>query len=117
MGTEISIREMPLGTRAVPTGFHDRFGIPICDGDLIRVPHYIHYRNKKQMWIYFRVTRFTGRWVVQNWNDLDYSKWQCSLEACGLGGSEVLSETGLHVNERGQVETFNERPRKRGDTP
>jgi hypothetical protein len=98
---------------ADPTGFNDRHGIPIYCGDLIRVPHYVHRRGKRQMWLYFRVARLHGRCVVQNWNDLDASKWQCSLDVCGVSGAEVIAESGLYMNERGELITFNERPRKR----
>lgn len=108
------MKDMPiedLATKVEPTGFHDCNGIPICRGDLIRVPHYVHCRNRRQMWLYFRVAKLHDRWVVQNWNDLDASKWQCLLEHCGIGGSEVLSESGLQKNESGEVITFNERQR------
>lgn len=94
-----------------PTGFYDRHGIPIYRGDLIRVPHYVHRRNRRLMWLYFRVEKLGESWVVQNWNDLDASKWQCLLEDCGIGGAEIVAETGLHTNWRCEVVTFNERLR------
>lgn len=100
-----------LATQLEPTGWHDRHGIPICRGDLIRVPHYVHCRNRRQMWLYFRVAKLHDRWVVQNWNDLDASKWQCLLEHCGIGGTEVLAEAGLQKSGFGAAITFNERLR------
>jgi len=100
-----------LATVGEPTGFHDRNGIPIYRGDMIRVPHYVHRCNRRRMWLYFRVEKLGERWVVQNWNDLDASQWQCSLEHCGISGAEVIAETGLHKNERGEITTFNERLR------
>jgi hypothetical protein len=89
----------------MPTGFHDVHGIPIHVGDLIRVKHYKHYRRRRQMWLYFRVAALNGRFVVQNWNDLRASAWQCLLEHCGVESAEVLSESAPHKD------TFNERKR------
>lgn len=94
-----------------PTGFYDRNGIPIYRGDLIRTPHYVHCRRRRQMWLYFRVERIGERWVVQNWEDLNPSKWQCLLKDCGIERAEVIAESGLHTNEQGEVVTFNERKR------
>jgi hypothetical protein len=96
-----------------PTGFHDRDGIPIHVGDLIRVFHYFHRRHRKAMWMYFRVAKKDGICVVQNWDCLDATKHQCLLKYCGLDESEVLAESGLNYDERGNLITFNERPRKR----
>lgn len=90
-----------------PTGFYDRCGIPIHVGDLIRVKHYNHYRNYRQMYLYFRVAKKESKFVVQNWNDLDATKHQCLLEHCGLPWCDVLSEIpGCNM-------TFNERTRNR----
>lgn len=104
-----------------PTGFHDAEGIPIHVGDLIRVKHFKHVRNRRQMWIYFRVAigptstkpEDYGRFVVQNWSDLDSTKWQCLLRDCGVESAEVLAHEGLEYNERGHLICFNERPRVR----
>lgn len=100
-----------LATYGEPTGFHDRHGLPIYRGDLIRVPHYIHRRCRRQMWLYFRVKRLDGSWVVQNWDNLDSDNWQCLLKDCCIEGAEVLAESGLHKNDRGEIITFNERLR------
>lgn len=101
-----------------PTGYYDRHGIPIHVGDLIRVEHYRHRRGRRQMWVYFRVAihpRYPdhAKYCVQNWNDLDASKWQCLLSDCGLDTAEVLAESGIERNDRGEVITFNERPRRK----
>lgn len=63
------------------------------------------------MWLYFRVAKIDGCWVVQNWDNLDGNRWQCLLAHCGVEGAEVLAESGLERNERGEVMTFNERLR------
>jgi hypothetical protein len=103
---------MPL----TETGFHDVRGIPICVGDLIRVKHFRHYRRREQMWIYFRVAEKCGRFVVQNWNDLDATNHQCQLADCGVETAEVLDgETEI---ERGgkrivKMAMWNERKRKK----
>lgn len=93
------------------TGFHDKHGIPIRRGDLIRVPHYVHRRNRRLMWLYFRVAQVCDRWVVQNWSDLNANAYQCLLEHCGIGGAEVVAESVTHRNSHGEIETFNERLR------
>jgi len=93
------------------TGRHDRNGIPIYVGDLIRVEHYVHRAKGRLMWMYFRVAEMQGRFVVQNWNDLDATKHQCLLEYCGLNGSEVLAETTRLSDSKGNSITFNERKR------
>ena len=93
------------------TSYYDVNGIPIHVGDLIRVKHYRHRRSKRQMWIYFRVAKMKGKYVVQNWDDLDVTKYQCSLADCSVESAEVLEESGLERNERGEIVTFNERPR------
>lgn len=103
-----------------PTGFYDMHGIPIHVGDLIRVKHYIHRHNRCQMWLYFVVKQIEvcgcRRTVVQNWEDTSKDGFQCLLQDCGVHESEVLSECGLERNERGEIQTFNERPRRtRGD--
>jgi hypothetical protein len=95
------------------TGYYDQCGIPINVGDLIRVEHYRHVHGRRQMWLYFRVAKLDGRLVVQNWSDLDPSSHQCLLQDCGLETAEVLAENGLQRNERGEIMTFNERPRDR----
>lgn len=96
-----------------PTGFHDARGIPIHVGDLIRIRHYTHRLRKQQMWSYFRVGVVHNRHVIHNWNDLDRTRYQCLLEAVGVSPDEmeVLAESGLHYNHRGELITFNERPR------
>jgi hypothetical protein len=102
------------------TGYYDSDGIPIHVGDLIRVKHYKHRRGKRQMWIYFRVAIHPlsgaesdhGRYVVQNWSDLDTSKWRCLLRDCELDGSEVLDQSGCERNGHGCLVTFNERKRE-----
>ena len=103
-----------------PTGYYDSHGIPIHVGDLIRVKHFKHCRNRRQMWIYFRVavhpkltddTKDYSRYVVQNWYELDASKWQCLLKDCGIDTAEVLNGFGMEYNERGYLITFNERKR------
>lgn len=89
---------------------NDMHGIPIRPGDLIRVKHYVHRRNRRQMWMYFRVASHPiggDRLVLQNWNDLDASKWQCCLEAISQADIEVVAETWF------DGETFNERPRNK----
>lgn len=88
-----------------PTGFHDKHGIPIHKGDLIRVFHFAHYLRRRKMYLYFRVGINGGRWVVRSWRDLDDSKWQCLLEHCGIESAEVLAS-----NESSSV-MFNERKR------
>ncbi len=103
-----------------PTGFYDMHGIPIHVGDLIRVKHYRHRRNRRQMWMYFVVKQVEvcgcRRTVVQHWEDIRKDGWQCLLQDCGVRESEVLSESGLERNERGEIQTFNERKRrKRGE--
>jgi hypothetical protein len=95
------------------TGYYDRHGIPIHVGDLIRVEHYRHYRNRRMMWLYFRVAVIGGRTVVQNWKCLDPVRWQCNLADCCIGTAEVLASTGLEFDSNGGITTFNERPRKR----
>lgn len=87
------------------TGFYDVHGIPIHVGDLIRVKHFKHYRNRRQMWLYFRVAEKLTGFVVQNWNDLDVTNHQCLLKDCGLETAEVIAETGFSGI------TFNERKR------
>lgn len=94
------------------TGYHDANGIPIHVGDLIRVRHYRHRRGKRQMWLYFRVAKIGEWYVVQNWNDLDATKYRCALSACGVSFAEVLDECGIERNERGEIMTFNERRRE-----
>ena len=96
-----------------PTGHHDRCGIPIHVGDLLRVDHYTHRRNRRTMNLFFRVAKNGyGQYVVQNWNDLDASHWQCLLRDCGLPWSDVVSESETLRGENGEVMTFNERKRK-----
>jgi hypothetical protein len=90
-----------------PTGFHDKHGIPIHSGDLIRVFHFTHYMRRRKMYLYFRVGINGERWVVRNWHDLDESKWQCLLEHCGIESAEVLAsneKTDVMFNERKRVE-------------
>jgi hypothetical protein len=94
-----------------PTGFHDVHGIPIHVGDLIRVKHYRHYQRRRQMWLYFRVAKMGGRFVVQNWSCLDAEKWQCLLEHCGLESTEVLASSVDERDDGGGFVTFNERKR------
>jgi hypothetical protein len=93
------------------TGSYDRNGIPIYVGDLIRVEHYVHRSKRRLMWMYFRVAEIQGRFVVQNWNDLNAAKYQCLLEHCGLRGCEVLAETIRLKDLKGNFITFNERKR------
>lgn len=88
------------------TGFTDMHGIPIHIGDLIRCKHYKHYRGRRQMWLYFRVTLKEGKAVVQCWHDLRPDSHQCRLEHCGIKFSEVLQECP------GDPMTFNERKRR-----
>jgi hypothetical protein len=102
------IREVPKEA----TGYHDSHGIPICVGDLIRVFHFVHYRNKRTMYMYFRVAKIDGKYVAQNWNDLDATKYQCLLEHCGLCDSDVLASDGNDFDAKGNLITFNERIRK-----
>lgn len=79
-----------------PTGHHDISGIPIHVGDLIRVQHFRHYRNRRQMYLYFRVAKKCDRFVVQNWRDLgDPEHHQCLLKDCGIETAEVLADDGL----------------------
>jgi hypothetical protein len=88
------------------TGFYDRDGIPIHVGDLIRVEHYTHRRNRRKMYLYFRVAKKEDKFVVQNWNDLDETKHQCLLQDCGIAWSEVLAEAtfcGITFNERKRI--------------
>ena len=102
-----------MTTTPTETGHYDRRGIPICVGDLIRVKHYRHRLRHEQIWMYFRVAEINGRYVVQNWNDLDPTHHQTTLD--GLADSdeiEVVQESGLHYDERGEIITFNERKRK-----
>ena len=95
------------------TGFHDARGVPIHVGDLIRIKHYTNRLRKQQMWVYFRVGFVRERFVLHVWSDLDASQYHCLLEA--VGGSpddiEVLAKSGAEHNERGELITFNERPR------
>lgn len=91
------------------TGCYDRHGIPIHAGDLIRVKHYRHYRCRRQMWVYFRVAIINRRFVVQAWNDLDATHWQCLLCDIHADNIEVLAESP-HGSSQGLV-TFNERKR------
>ena len=95
----------------IETGYHDRNGIPIYVGDLIRVKHYKHKRNRRQMWLYLRVGHNGQRPVVFNWNESVRKNWLCYLCDCGLSSAEVVGESGLHRNEAGEIITFNERPR------
>lgn len=98
---------------AEPTGFYDSHGIPVYVGDLIRVKHYRHYRNRRQMWLYFRVAKIGGRYVIQNWNNLNNKQWQTALSCSEVDmWGEVVAESGLQRNARGDIITFNERPRK-----
>lgn len=92
------------------TGHYDVHGIPIHVGDLIRVKHYRHYQRRRQMWLYFRVANNGGRFVVQNWANLNSGEWQCLLEHCGLESAEVLADCG--IGGIGRV-TFNERERRK----
>ncbi len=87
-------------------------GIPIHVGDLIRVQHYRHRRRRRMMWLYFRVAKLSDKLVVQNWNNLDPTRSQCSLEDCGISRSEVLAAGGLEHDADGYLITFNERKRK-----
>ncbi len=96
-------------TRPTETGFYDRHGIPICDGDLIRTEHYRHRRGRRLMHLYFRVGKIGDRWVVYGWNSPD--SHQCQLSDCGISTAEVLAESCLHCDERGVIMTFNERKR------
>lgn len=104
------------------TGFHDMHGIPIHVGDLIRVKHFQHRRNRRQMWLYFRVAihplfgpecESSVRFVVQAWHLLDPSKWQCFLCECRPEESEVLDDAAVEFRDGGKMITFNERPRKK----
>jgi|688.fasta_scaffold449959_4 hypothetical protein len=98
-----------------PTGFHDARGIPIHVGDLIRVKHFRHYLRREQMWLYFRVAVVRNRIVIQNWDNLDPERHQTLLESVarrhGDPCIEVLEHSGPETNERGELITFNERPR------
>ncbi len=94
------------------TGFHDSHGIPIYCGDLIRVEHYIHRRGRRKMWLYFRVAMRGTTPVVENWHEKG-DAYQCWLADCGIGTAEVLTETDNHHNTRGELMTFNERPRNK----
>lgn len=104
------------------TGFYDRDGIPIHVGDLIRVQHYRHRRRGRMMWLHFRVAinptskneADHGRFVVQNWSDLQPDSFQCLLPDVGLRWAEVIDHAGLEHDEHGNLITFNERKRKRG---
>jgi hypothetical protein len=95
-----------------PTGHYDAHGIPIHVGDLIRVPHFRHRRNGRQMWLYFRVAHNGHRAIVQNWDGLDANSRQCNLADCGVSGSEVLASSEIEHDAWGGVITFNERKRK-----
>lgn len=90
------------------TGFYDVRGIPICVGDLIRVKHFRHYRNRQQMWLYFRVEELSGRFVVFAWNRNDTH--QCLLEHCGVESSEVLAGES-YKTASGELVMWNERRR------
>lgn len=94
------------------SGFHDRHGIPIYLGDLIRVESYRHRRGRRKMWIYFRVSVRGETWVVENWHDKS-DNHQCLLADCGLPTAEVVAEAWLHHDKQGGLMTFNERPRKK----
>ncbi len=98
-----------------PTGFHDARGIPIHVGDLIRVKHFCHYLRREQMWLYFRVAVVCNRIVIQNWDNLDPERHQTLLESVARQSGdrciEVLEHSGPETNKRGELITFNERPR------
>lgn len=76
------------------TGFNDIHGIPIHVGDLIRVKHFRHYRNRRQMYLYFRVGLKSGRFVVHHWNEPDACRHQCLLRDCEVETAEVLADDG-----------------------
>lgn len=95
-----------------PTGFYDRRGIPIYVGDLIRVPHFRHYRRREQMWLYFRVAELSGRFVLQCWHNLDATQHQCLLGPV-VEGTEVLAHTELERDEDGAIVMWCDRKRKK----
>lgn len=97
------------------TGHFDMCGVPIFVGDLIRVPHYTHYKNRRKMSMYLVVCEIDGVAVVRGYDNPDQTKWRCRLDA--LSACEVVAESGLHKNERGEVMTFNERPRRKLNIP
>lgn len=94
------------------TGEYDASGIPIYTGDLVRVKHYVHCRNRRTMYLYFRVAMIESRFVLQNWDNLDSTEWQCLLE--GNGPYEIVAESRSQRDGNGGIVTFNERPRKKG---
>jgi len=99
-------------TKLIETGHYDVRGIPVCVGDLIRVKHFRHYRRRQQMWLYFRVSEISGRFVAQNWNDLNPKNWQCMLENCGLESIEILHGETYRPSRNADFIMWCERPRK-----
>jgi hypothetical protein len=93
------------------TGFHDARGIPIHVGDLIRMKHFRHPRRRQQMWLYYRVALIDGVAVIQHWHNLDPQRHATVLKLLYPEDVEVLDHHGLERNERGELITFNERPR------
>ena len=87
------------------TGFCDRHGIPILVDDLIRVPHYLHRRNRRQMWLYFRVVVVEGVPCVREWHRTEGH--QCRL--ADTANCEVLAHAGTERHADGTLRTFNER--------
>lgn len=94
------------------TGQYDHRGIPVYDGDLIRVKHYHHRRRRELMWVYMIVGIKDGVPVVYNWRRHPKNETHQTLLSC-IGECEIVSETGLHYTESGALMTFNERPRKK----
>ena len=95
------------------TGFHDADGIPIYSGDLVRVKHYRHYRGRRQMWLYRMVGQLDGHPVLFEWDNLNTQKHSCCLRHVPADQIEVIAESGVQRNERGELITFNERKRVR----
>jgi hypothetical protein len=99
-------------TQLLETGQYDRRGIPIHYGDLIRVPHYVHYRDRRQMWAYYRVVERSGWPCLRVWDDMRPDSHACALIA--LTDVEILADDGRQRDEQGGYVTWNERPRKKG---
>lgn len=100
----------PMTDTSQPTGHHDRHGIPIHVGDLIRVESYRGSRGRT-MWTYGCVAVIDGRHVFQDWRDRNPRNYVCLLMAVNFSLAEVID--GANKGPSGEIVTFNERPRKK----
>jgi hypothetical protein len=103
------------GEDVKPTGYYDRRGIPICVGDLVRCKHYRHRRRSEQMWLYYVVGEKGGQCVLHACFETDRSRHLGLIDAVYSNSEEweVMAENSAHFNARGELITFNERPRRK----